>query len=64
MSMQLNALYDYTQPEDRLNHMLGMAQSLIHLDEETTFLMSTQKEHSGIAIYRKTDELKFFNLSV
>ena len=62
--MQLCALYDHTLPEDKLNHRLGVTQSLIHLDEETTFLMSINNEHSRIAIYRKTDELKFFNLLV
>ena len=61
---QLDTLYNHAQPEDRLNHMLGVTQSLIHLDEETTFLMSINNEHCRIAIYRKTDELKFFNLWV
>ena len=61
--MQLCALY-HTLPEDKLNHRLGVTQSLTHLDEETSFLMSINNEHSRIAIYRKTDELKFFNLSV
>ena len=43
---QLDTLYEHAQLEDKL----------------LTYLEAMESELSRIAIYRKTDELKFFNL--
>lgn len=45
---QLDTLYEHAQPEDKL----------------LTYLEAMESELSRIAIYRKTYELKSFNLSV